>query len=278
MKLKNKVALVIGASRGTGKQIALELAEEGADVAVAARTERPGQSKVSGTITETAQQITALGRRALPVKVDLAIGQEIETMYNKTMDTFGGIDILVHSVQYMGPGYVSAFLDTTVDQLEVQLKVNLLSAMHATRLVVPQMIKRGGGIIIIISSGAAWYESNNPPGQGSTGLGYPVTKAGLNRFVSAIEKELRPHNIAIVAVDPGFTLAEHVREGAVGNKYQGWDIKYAHGVDVPGKTVRYLCSTGEAMSHAGKVVVADDFAKEHGLVAANKAYRFTGTD
>jgi NAD(P)-dependent dehydrogenase (short-subunit alcohol dehydrogenase family) len=93
MDLDKKVALVIGASRGIGKQIALELARAGADVVVAARTERPGQSTVSGTITQTAEEIVALGRRALPVRVDLAVAREIEDLYRQAIDAFGRIDM-----------------------------------------------------------------------------------------------------------------------------------------------------------------------------------------
>jgi len=268
MSLEGKVALVIGASRGMGKRMALELAGQGADVAVAARTDRPGQSEVSGTIHETAEEIRALGRRALPVRVDLADSRQIEEMYRTAIDHFGHIDILVHSVQYMGPGYLSHFLDTTVEQLEVQLKVNLLSAMHATRLAAPDMIERGGGTVVLISSAAAHMETGNPPGEGSTGLGYPVTKAGLNRFVSAVDKELRPHNVAVIAVDPGFTLSEHVAEGAVDNVYHGWPLEWAHPVDVPANTVRHICTASDPMAWSGQVVVAADFAKEHDLVPA----------
>jgi NAD(P)-dependent dehydrogenase (short-subunit alcohol dehydrogenase family) len=266
MALENKVALMIGASRGMGKRMALELAEEGADIVVAARTERPDQSDVSGTITQTADEVRALGRRALPVRVDLSDGHQIKDMYRQAIEAFGHIDILVHSVQYMGPGYLSYFLDTSAEQLEAQLKVNLLSAMHATRLVAQQMKERGGGTIILISSAAGSIENDGMPGKGSTGLGYPVTKAGLNRFVWAVEKELRPYNIAVIAVDPGFTLSEHVREGAVGDEYHGWPLEWAHGVEVPARTVRYLCTTDDPMSYSGKVVVAADFVKEHGLV------------
>jgi NAD(P)-dependent dehydrogenase (short-subunit alcohol dehydrogenase family) len=268
MRLQNKVALVIGASRGSGQAIALELAREGADVIVASRTERAGQSKISGTITQTAQEIQALGRRALAVKVDLAHGEEIDNLYNKTIEAFGGVDILVHSIQYMGPGYVSPFVDTTVEQLEVQLRVNLLSAMHITRLVTPQMIERGRGTILLLTSAAGWYDPPGLPGDASTGLGYPVSKAGLNRFVAAASKELRPHNIAIVALDPGFTLAEHVTETAVNNLWNGWDIRQGHGLDVPAKTAGYLCSAEDQMPYTGKIVVADDFVQEHGLVPA----------
>ncbi len=268
MRLEGKVALVIGASRGMGKRMALELAGEGADIVIAARTERPGQSETSGTIHQTAEEVRALGRRAAPVRVDLASSAEIETMFAKALAAFGKIDILVHSVQYMGPGYLSMFLDTPVEELEVQLRVNLLSAMHATRLAARHMAERGGGTIVLITSAAANLENPNMPGNGSTGLGYPTTKAGLNRFVLAVDKELRPHNVAVIAVDPGFTLSEHVREGAVDDVYCGWPIEWAHGVEVPASTVRYLCTQADPMEHAGKVVVAADFVKEHRLVQA----------
>ena len=128
------------------------------------------------------------------------------------------------------------------------------------------MIERGGGTVILISSAAGTIENPELPGDGSTGLGYPVTKAGLNRFVWAVEKELRPHNIAVIAVDPGFTLSEHVREGAKDNFYHGWDLDWAHGVEVPAKTVRYLCTCSDPMAYSGQVVVAADFVKEHGLL------------
>lgn len=266
MRLKGKVALVIGASRGSGKAAALELAAEGADIAIAARTERPGDSSVSGTILQTAKEVEALGRRAVPVRVDLAQPHEIDAMYRTTIEAFGKVDILLHSVQYMGPGYIDMFADTTVDQLEIQLKVNLLSAMHACKLVSPGMIANGGGMILLMSSAAAWNKNQFMPGAGSTGLGYPVSKAGLNRFVECLEKELRPHDIPVIAVDPGFTLAEHVREGAVGSTYQGWDLKYAHGVEVPARTIRYLSTCPDPMWYSGKVVVAEDFVREHNLL------------
>src|SRR5215469_7679100 len=85
MRLAHKKALVIGASRGMGKQMALRLAQEGADVAVAARTDAPGQSAEPGTIHQTAEEIRALGRRAFPLRVDLAIGPEVDEMCRKAI-------------------------------------------------------------------------------------------------------------------------------------------------------------------------------------------------
>lgn len=268
MHLAGKAALVIGASRGMGKRMALELARQGADLAIAARTERPGQSPTSGTIHETAGEIRALGRRAVPVRVDLGSSAEIAAMFAEALAALGRIDMLIHSVQYMGPGYLSAFLDTPVEELDVQLRVNLLSAMHATRLAAEHMAARGSGTIVLISSAAAHLENPNMPGNGSTGLGYPTTKAGLNRFVAAVDKELRPRGVAVIAVDPGFTLSEHVVEGAVDNVYQGWPLEWAHGIEVPANTVRYLCTVADPMEYAGQVVVAEEFVKLHRLVDA----------
>src|SRR5579883_3452027 len=155
MRLAGKGAIVIGASRGMGKQMALRLAQEGADVAVAARTDGPGQSPEPGTIHQTAEEIRALGRRAFPLRVDLAVGAEVDAMCRGAIAALGRVDILIHSVQHRGAGYLSLFADTPVEQLELQVAVNFMSAVRACKIVVPRMKTQGGGIIILVTSAAA---------------------------------------------------------------------------------------------------------------------------
>src|ERR1700689_1068362 len=96
--LLGKNALVIGASRGMGKQMALELARNGADVAVAARSTESTEAMFPGTLGETVDEIKAIGRRAFPIKVDLAIGAEVDAMVAEAIDKLGTVDIMVHSV------------------------------------------------------------------------------------------------------------------------------------------------------------------------------------
>ena len=129
--LEGKVALVMGGSRGMGKQMAIELARHGADVAVAARTARCPDSDLPGSTLETAEAIRTLGRRADPIKVDLADPTDIDTMVGRAIELFTHIDILVHSVQYHGHGMYDSFLETTVEELEQQMVVNAMSAVRA---------------------------------------------------------------------------------------------------------------------------------------------------
>ncbi len=263
MGLEGKVALVTGSSRGMGKRMALHLAKEGADIVVAARTQQLGESAYPGTVAQTVEEIEALGRRAVPVKVDLAVGEEVEAMCQTALDAFGRVDILVNNAFYTGPGHYDPFLETSIDQWNTIIAVDLTAPFIATRLLVPQMIEIGGGIIINTSSGAARNESPNLPGAGSNGLGYPTAKAGLERFVRALEKEVRRYNIAVSALDPGFTLTERA-EVAVAQ--WGFDPAAAHSMDVPAKTALYLCTCPDPMWYSGKVVYAPDFVREHNLI------------
>jgi len=260
MKLEGKVALITGSSRGMGKRMALLLAREGADIVVAARTVSSDESPYPGTIHETVKEIESLGRRAVPVKVDLSIRGEVEAMCSAAVEAFGRVDILINNAFYTGPGHYDPFLETTIDQFQTIIAVDLVAPYIACRLLVPQMIGLGGGIIINTSSGAARNENPNLPGKGSNGLGYPTAKAGLERMVLALAKELRPHNIAISALDPGFTLTERA-EMAVAQ--WGFDTSEAHSMDVPAKTAVYLATCPNPLWYSGKYVIAEDFVEEH---------------
>ena len=86
MKLAGKVAIVTGSSRGIGKEMALGFAREGADVVVAARSERVADERLPGTIYQTTKEIQSLGRRALPVKCDITREKDVEEMVRKTLE------------------------------------------------------------------------------------------------------------------------------------------------------------------------------------------------
>jgi NAD(P)-dependent dehydrogenase (short-subunit alcohol dehydrogenase family) len=264
--LSGQVALVVGGSRGMGKQMAIELGRLGADVAIAARTSVSSETNLPGTIGATAEEIRALGARAEPVKVDLAIGAEVDSMVQRTLDTFGKIDILVTSVQHHGPAYYASFLDSAIDQLEAQMQVNTMSIIRTCKLVVPHMIERGGGRIVLVTSKAATLETGRPPGQGGTGLGYSVSKAALSRFVPALAKEVKAHGISVIGMNPGFVISEHVEAESVGAQYHGWDTSYGVPPTVPAKAMGYLCTCSDHMDYSGKITESDELVAEHHLV------------
>ena len=151
LTLKEKVAIVTGASRGIGKAIALGLAGEGVSVVVAARSEtsRPG---LPGTIHATVEEIEELGGTALAVPCNVREEESILAMVRQTMDAFGRIDVLVNNA---GIGSYRSLLDSSVKEWDLVMDIDLRAPFICCRAVVAHMIEQGGGSIINVSSYAA---------------------------------------------------------------------------------------------------------------------------
>lgn len=195
MKLKDKVAIVTGGSRGLGRAIALGFAKEGAHVVVAARTEVENK-QLPGTIYETVQEIKALGKEALAVRCDVTDEQSVGQLIQVTVDQFGRIDVLVNNA---GIAFYYPILETPLKRWEIVLKVNLIGAFLCSKAVLPQMIKQKSGSIINISSLAA---DERDEGTVPTGVAYAVSKAGLDRLTLGLATEVGKYNIAVNAVKP----------------------------------------------------------------------------
>ena len=192
-----KVAIVTGASRGIGKAICIELARHGYAVVVAARsTTHKEVTPWPGTIHETAEEVNKAGGSALPVRMDLTSMDDVRNVVDVTMKEFGRIDVLVNDARYVGEGYVAMFLDTSWEALDQMISTNLRAVLLLHKLCLPVMIDQGGGVIINLTTGEATRESPHMPGQGGTGLGYPITKAAAERFVHMSNKE---HGTKMVA-------------------------------------------------------------------------------
>jgi NAD(P)-dependent dehydrogenase (short-subunit alcohol dehydrogenase family) len=263
-ELEDHAALVIGASRGMGKQMAIELARLGADVAVAARTALASDSDLPGTTGATADEIRAFGRRAEPIRVDLVNGADIDGMVARAIELLGHIDIGVHSVQYHGHGMYDPFVDTSIEELEEQMWVNAMSAVRVCKLLVPHMAERGGGTIVLVTSSAGRIDHGQLPGTGAPGLGYDISKAAICRLVSALAKEVKDAGIAVIGLSPGFVLSEFVQEGAVDGAFMSWDTSRAVPPTLPAKAVGWLC-TNDPMSHTGIEYELSDLVAAHDL-------------
>ena len=197
MKLENKVAIVTGASRGIGKAIAIALAKEGASVVVAARTEQEG-GRLPGTIHKTADEIRALGRRALAVRTDVTKEEEVAELVRKTLQEFGAIDILINNAGIDIPGKV---LDIPIKRWDLVMAVNLRGTLLCTKAVLPTMVKRMSGNIINLSSLAGTRII-------ASDVLYGVSKAAIERFTLGLAEELKEYNIAVNALCPSFTDTE----------------------------------------------------------------------
>jgi len=194
MKLKGRVAIVTGASRGLGKAMALGLAREGAAVVVAARTEREDPNGLEGTIHRTAEGIRALGGSCLAVRCDVTCEDKVESMVQATMREFGSIDILVNNA---GIAFPAPVWDLPLKRWELVLRVNLTGTFICTRAVLPVMMDQKRGSIILLSSVQAQSRGSVP-----SGIAYGVSKAALERMTYGLATELGKFNIAVNCLKP----------------------------------------------------------------------------
>ncbi len=174
-RLDGQVAIVTGGGRGIGRAIATAYAEAGADVVIAARSE--------DQLAETADQVRALGRRALPVRCDVLERPDLEHLVEATMDEFGAIDILVNNAGGSPP---KPALRTSEREFEMAFRFNVSTAFLLTRLTVPRMVEtRGGGNVVNISSVAG---REHAPGI----VAYGTAKAALSFMTQELAQDFAP--------------------------------------------------------------------------------------
>jgi NAD(P)-dependent dehydrogenase (short-subunit alcohol dehydrogenase family) len=266
MDVKGKTAIVTGASRGIGKQIAIELGRLGANVVVAARTVEP-HKRLAGSIGETVEAVRAAGGDALAVRTDLTNVDDIGALVGASVAQFGGVDVLVNNAADTSGGTPS-IVDLDRDEWLRQFDTNLHAPFSLIQAVVPIMRERGGGVIVDMTSGAGDLTPVSSPMASSDvvsigeRVAYAASKAALNRLGNVIAPELRKLGIAISSVDPGFTRTELV--DLMGER--GMVVpEAAVPMEVPTKTVVYLITCDDPMSYTGQVFRAADFVEEHSL-------------
>jgi 7-alpha-hydroxysteroid dehydrogenase len=202
LPLEGQVAIVTGASRGIGRALAVGLAEAGADVVCAARSHDASHTGLPGTVQATADAVRAIGRRALAVKCDIGEERDLRAMVDAAVDELGGVDILMNNAM---ASTRAPFVDSTTDEWDESMRVNVRSLFVGAHAVLPLMRERGGGSIINMSSGAADPQiTGMPPGY----LTYSVAKAAMERFSTALAGELTEANVAVNALRPGAVKTE----------------------------------------------------------------------
>jgi len=196
MKFLGQVAFITGASRGIGKALALALAAEGCDIVVAAKSTE-STDLLPGSINHTAAEVEKLGRRALPVMVDVRKDELVERAVQKSIDEFGRIDFLINNA---GALHWRSLLDTPMSRFDLVMGVNARGAFSCTRAVLPHMIEAGYGHIVMMS----------PPviSEGAAGkIAYCISKFGMTLIARGLAEEVREHNVACNSLWPA-TLIE----------------------------------------------------------------------
>jgi NAD(P)-dependent dehydrogenase (short-subunit alcohol dehydrogenase family) len=185
MELHKRAALVTGGGRGIGRAIALALARQGADVCVCSRT--------VAEVERVAAEVAEIGPRGLALTGDVANGDDVADIAARTRQGIGDVDILVNNA---GVFWTRRFLDTTADQLDEMLAINLRGAFLMTKAVLPAMIERGHGTIINIASvaGKRGYVEQSA---------YCASKHAILGMTKALALELEGTGVRLSAISPG---------------------------------------------------------------------------
>lgn len=187
MALIGRVALITGAGRGIGRAVALALAADGADVALASYTARNAESAAAEVREKT-------GRRALAVQADVGVAADVERLFAQAIDAFGRVDILVNNA---GVTRDNLILRMSEEDWDAVLDTNLKGAFLCTRAASRIMLRQKSGKIINITSVMGLVGN---AGQAN----YAASKAGLIGLTKSSAKELGSRGITVNAVAPGF--------------------------------------------------------------------------
>lgn len=188
--LRGKVAVVTGSANGIGKASALRLAQEGADLAVL--------DLEAGPLQEVAAAIKAMGRKVLPLALDLTDRVQTKEAFAKLRADLGPVDVLVNNVGMPARGKISEFWCSEPETWDAVVNVTLMVTLMCSRLVVPEMRERKSGKIVNIASDAALLGEANM-------VDYSGAKGGVIGFTRALARELAPFKVNVNAVCPGFT-------------------------------------------------------------------------
>lgn len=198
--LEGKVAVVTGASRGIGREIAMGFARAGADVVVAARTK--------DDLERLAKEIGLLGRRSLPVAMDVTDRAQVDELMERSARELGRLDVLVNNAG--GIRFMAPLVDVRSEGWDKVLALNLDAVFHATQAAAKRMVGLGGGSIIQISSVAGV--------QGGQGVSpYSAAKGGVRLMTQTAAKELARSRVRLNSIAPGWIATDlnaNLRESA----------------------------------------------------------------
>ena len=261
--LQGKVAVVTGASRGAGRGIALALGEAGATVYVSGRSVRGEAStdNLPGTIEETAETVTARGGKGIAVRCDHTADADVERLFARVQHEQGRIDLLVNNAwggyeQHDYKKFTAPFHEQPLRHWDGMFTAGVRAALVACRFTASLMLPQRHGLIVNIT---AWDRDKY-----LVNVFYDVAKNAINRMTYGMARELRPHNIAVVALAPGFMRTERVAAAfeAVGNRDY---LNFTESPEYVGRAVVALASDPDVLKNSGKVLAVGDLAEEYGF-------------
>ena len=194
LQLKGKVALVAAASKGLGKATALALAQEGAHLAICARSE---------ALEQTAEHIRSeTGAQVLAVRTDLTVREQVEALVQQSLDRYGQIDVLIVNCGGPPPG---EFLELTIEDWQMGVQTTIMSALYLCYAVIPHMVERGSGSIVSTVS----YAVKQPLERLITSNSLRLAVIGL---MKSLANELGPKGIRVNSINPAWTWTDRIEK------------------------------------------------------------------
>jgi NAD(P)-dependent dehydrogenase (short-subunit alcohol dehydrogenase family) len=206
-KLDGRVAIITGASRGIGSEIARLFAAEGSSVICAARTLHEGDHQLEGSLEKTVGEIREAGGEATPVAVNISLPEDCEQLIQATRDTYGPVDVLVNNAALT---YYYPIKDFPLNRWMRSWAVNFHAPFLLSKLALEDMIPRSSGSIVNISSGSAVGPGRGPYADTSAdggGACYGAEKAALERFTQGLAIEVYDNGISATSLAPSQVVA-----------------------------------------------------------------------
>jgi len=257
--LKNKIAVVTGASRGAGKGIAEALGAHGATVYVTGRSLKEGDAPLPGTIAATAAAVTAAGGLGIAVACDHANDAEVAALFARVKAEHGALHILVNNATFLHDALIQpgGFWEKPLELVNI-LDVGLRSAYVASYFAAPLMVGQRDGLIAFTSSfGSSCYMH---------GPGYGAQKVGVDKFAKDMAVDLRAHNVATASIWMGMLRTERTQRvmATEPEKYAGfWDI--AETPHYTGHLLAALYADPQRAAKSGQVLIGAELGAEYGL-------------
>ncbi|MEO3858615.1 SDR family NAD(P)-dependent oxidoreductase [Acrocarpospora sp. B8E8] len=256
-KLNGSVAIVTGASRGIGAEIAKVFAAEGAAVVAAARSTSESPGRLAGTLDETVAAINDAGGRAIAVATDLARPEQRERLVREAEREFGEVDILVNNAAVT---YFTPVADFGSQQAELMFAIGVHAPLHLSRLVLPGMKARGRGWICNITSDVARHPRIPPSRWGAMGTStvYGMCKAALERLSTGLAAEVYHSGIAVNALGPARVVPT---PGTIFHGVTSAGDPRSESPDVMARAALALCSADPARM-SGRIARSQDLLDE----------------
>ncbi len=257
LNLKNKTLFITGASRGIGKAIALRAAKDGANIAVVAKTSEP-HPKLPGTVYTSAEDIEAVGGKALPYVADIRYEEQVKAAVDATVKEFGGIDVLINDASAIS---LTPTLQTPMKRFDLMFSVNVRGTFLCSKLCIPHLKNAENPHILNLSP-----PLNMDPKWFANHLAYTMSKYGMSMCVLGMAEEFKKDGIAVNALWPRTAIATAAVKNLLGGEPV---IKQSRKPEIVADAA-YFILTKPSRECTGNFFIDDEVLIENGITDLGK--------